>query len=54
MANGAHYKCAVNYENKMKEVLRKQAEEEEEKRKEAEANFDWDAYMQQMMKQREE
>lgn len=56
--NGAHYKCAVDAEAKMKakmqEQIKKQQEEEEAKRQEFEATFDWDNYMKEMMNKRGE
>jgi hypothetical protein len=54
LANGAHYKCAVDAQAKAKEQLKKAQAEEDARRKEADENFDWDGYMKKMLEQRGE
>jgi hypothetical protein len=61
LMNNVHFKCASAAEAKAKEEMKKQIEEmqakaaeEEAKRKEAEKDFDWDGYMEKMMKRDEE
>lgn len=54
MANRAHYKCNQAWELDQEQKLLKARSEAEQKRKEAEANFDWERYMEDQLNKRSE
>jgi hypothetical protein len=49
MKNLTHYHCFLDWQSEEKAKAEKRAREEEERRKKEEANFDWDAYMKDML-----